>query len=237
VHANTSNSLTNNGNILSTNGTAEESSVIEREQEQSNATALKNFQRAFCGDNEATTGSSSTNGYVTEYALPQNCEMPLGIAVDKNDAKVWYVSTKRGVLGSYDLKQNKFDQEHLIPLWNSRQDQTGFSQVWSVKITDDDSNNNRKQRVGGIDRGDIWFTDAQQNAIWRYNKNSQLFEMYKIPGRSSSFGTVYPISLEFKSKSNKFLFVGTYSHSIWIGDILNMRNGTSNGNFTSYNSH
>jgi virginiamycin B lyase len=154
--------------------------------------------------------------------------MPLGIAIDKNDAKVWYVSTKRGVLGSYDLKRNKFDQEHLIPLWNSREDQTGFSQVWSVKITDDDSNNNRKQREA-IGRGDIWFTDAQQNAIWRYNKNSQLFEMYKIPGRSSSFGTIYPISLEFNSKSNKILFVGTYSPSIWIGDILNMRNGTSEG--------
>jgi len=55
--------------------------------------------------------------------------MPLGIAIDKNDAEVWYVSTKRGVLGSYDLKRNKFDQEHLIPLWNSCEDQTGFSSM------------------------------------------------------------------------------------------------------------
>ncbi|HEY9492658.1 MAG TPA: hypothetical protein VIP56_11775, partial [Nitrososphaeraceae archaeon] len=93
---------------------------------------------------------------------------------------------------------------------------TGFSQVWSVKV------DNKKQ-------GDIWFTDAQQNAIWRYSKQSQIFEMYKIPGNSSSFGTIYPISLEFNSKSNKIFFAGTYSHSLWIGDISKMKNGTSEG--------
>jgi virginiamycin B lyase len=221
VHANISSSLANDGNVLSTNGTTEEPSVIVREQEQSNATAVKNSQNAFCGDNEATTGSSSTNGYITEYTLPQNCEMPLGIAVDKNDEKVWYVSTKRGVLGSYDLKQDRFDQQHVIPFWGPRKHPTEFSQVWSVIV----HNDNKKQAVGG----DIWFTDTQQNAIWRYNKNLQLFEMYKIPGASSSFGTIYPISIEFNSIGDKILFAGTYSPSIWIGDILKMKNGTSDG--------
>src|SRR5919198_1923774 len=143
--------------------------------------------------------------------------MPLGIAVDSNAHRVWYISTKKGVLGSYDLKQNKFDKGHIIPIWNSREDETGFSQAWSVKI------DNRKQG------GDIWFTDAQQNAIWRYNKYSQLFEMYKIPAKSSSFGTTYPISLEINPKSNKIFFAGTYSRSLWIGDISKMKNGTSEG--------
>jgi virginiamycin B lyase len=91
---------------------------------------------------------------VIEHTLPQSCEMPLGIAIDENYARVWCVSTKKRVLGSCDLNQNKFDQEHLIPLWNSRQDQTGFSQVWSVKIADD-NNNNRKQTAGGVAAGDI----------------------------------------------------------------------------------
>jgi virginiamycin B lyase len=178
--------------------------------------AVKNFQNAFCGVNTTTTNSNS-NGYVTEYTLPQSCEMPLGIAVDSNAHRVWYISTKKGVLGSYDLKQNKFDKGHIIPIWNSREDETGFSQAWSVKI------DNRKQG------GDIWFTDAQQNAIWRYNKHSQLFEMYKIPAKSSSFGTTYPISLEINPKSNKIFFAGTYSRSLWIGDISKMKNGTSEG--------
>jgi hypothetical protein len=213
-------------NASYTSETAGKSSVFSQKEERS--TAVKNFQNAFCGIDDEATGNFNTNGYVIEHTLPQSCEMPLGIAIDKNDARVWYVSTKKGVLGSYDLNQNKFDQEHLIPLWNSRQDQTGFSQVWSVKIADG-NNSNRKQSSGGVAAGDIWFTDTQQNAIWRYNKNSQVFEMYKIPAKSSSFGTIYPISLELDSKSNKILFVGTYSPSIWIGDILNMRNGTSDG--------
>jgi virginiamycin B lyase len=53
--------------------------------------------------------------------------------------------------------------------------------------------------------------------------------MYKIPGRSGTFGTIYPISLEIDSKADKIFFVGTYSASIWIGDISKMRNGTSDG--------
>jgi virginiamycin B lyase len=237
MHATTtSDLLANNMDISSTVGNTENSSTVpQKEEQQSNVIAVKNFQNAFCGVFGEAARNSKTNGYITEYTLPQSCEMPLGIAVDKNDAKVWYVSTKRGILGSYDLRQNKFDQEHIIPLWNSRQDQTGFSQVWSVKIADnnnndnDNNNNTRRQTAEGVSGGDIWFTDAQQNSIWRYNKKLQLFEMYKIPARSSSFGTIYPISLEFNSKGNKILFAGTYSHSIWIGDILNMRNGTSDG--------
>jgi len=222
VHINTSNLLTNNEENSTIDRTAQNSSAISQRQEQSTA-AVKNFQNAFCGV-DGITGGSNTNGYIIEHTLPQGCEMPLGIAVDSDAQMVWYVSTKRGVLGSYDLKQNKFDREHIIPLWNSREDQTGFSQVWSVKINDNDNDNNEKP--GG---GEVWFTDAQQNAIWRYTKNSQSFEMYKIPGSSSSFGTIYPISLEINSKSNEISFVGTYSPSIWIGNISKMRNGTSEG--------
>jgi virginiamycin B lyase len=218
VHANTSDLLANNERGLTIDKNAQNSSTIsqKQEQQQTAAAVVKNFQNAFCGVNTTTTNSSNTNGYITEYTLPQSCEMPLGIAIDSDAHRVWYISTKNGVLGSYDLKQNKFDQEHIIPVWNSREDQTGFSQVWSVKV------DNKKQ-------GDIWFTDAQQNAIWRYSKQSQIFEMYKIPGNSSSFGTIYPISLEFNSKSNKIFFAGTYSHSLWIGDITKMKNGTSEG--------
>jgi hypothetical protein len=222
VHAaaTTSDILANNGDVLNTEGIAGNSSTVLQKEEQSNVTAVKNFQDAFCGVDIAA-GNSNTNGYVIEHTLPQSCEMPLGIAVDKNDKKVWYVSTKKGILGSYDLTQNKFDQQHVIPFWSTRKDPTGFSQVWSVRV-----HNDNKKQTGG---GDIWFTDTQQNAIWRYNKNLQLFEMYKIPGTSSSFGTIYPISLEFNSNGDKILFAGTYSPSIWIGDILNMRNGTSDG--------
>ena len=193
VHANTSDLLANDKKDLTIDKTAQNSSTISKKQEQ--AAAIKNFQEAFCGVNTTTPYHPSGNGYITEYTLPQSCEMPLGITIDNDAHKVWYVSTKKGVLASYDIIQNKFDQEYVIPIWNSREDQVGYSQVWSVKV------DNKKQ-------GDIWFTDAQQNGIWRYIKQSQLFEFYKIPGKSSSFGTTYPISLEFNSKSNKIFFTG-----------------------------
>jgi virginiamycin B lyase len=197
---------------------AENSSIAE--QKQGATAAIKSFQEAFCGTNSSTTTPNSTR-YITETTLPQNCEMPLGIGVDNNAHRVWYVSTKKGVLGSFDIKQNKFDQEHVIPNWSSRQDPVGYSQVWSLKVDDSSS---RKQQ-----QGDIWFTDVNQNSIWKFIKSSQSFEIYKIPSNSSSFGTTYPISLEIDHKNNRIFFVGTFSASLWIGDMTKMKNGTSDG--------
>src|SRR5829696_1112471 len=73
--------------------------------------ALETFQKEFCG----VDANPNSNEYITEYVLPQTCEMPLGIAADEDDNgvddndnnndhtnKVWYVSTKKGLLGSYN---------------------------------------------------------------------------------------------------------------------------------------
>ena len=95
--------------------------------------------------------------------------MPLGILVDDQAGKVWYVSTKQGTLGSYDLATHKFDRELNIPIWNVRNIPTDNSQVWSIK--EDKS-------------GNIWFTDEKQNAIWRYSKSVGGFEMFKVPEMS-----------------------------------------------------
>lgn len=181
---------------------------------------FRKFQHEFCGLNAET----NSNIYVTEYVLPQACEMPLGIAFDSGAKKVWLVSTKNGVLGSYNIKEKRFDQEHVIPEWSSRKDSHSFSQVWDVKV-------NRKT-------GDVWFTDEKGNAIWRFIKSSQKFEIYKIPGSSQYFGTTYPISMEFASdavgnnrnnNNNVIFFVGTYSESLWYANIAKLKNGTSEG--------
>lgn len=180
--------------------------------------AIRKFQQEFCGLNTRP----NSNAYVTEYVLPQTCEMPLGIAVDSDAKKVWYVSTKKGVLGSYNIKDNKFDPERTIPGWKAREDPRRFSQVWDVKIE-------RKS-------GDVWFTDEKLNAIWRYIKSSHEFEIYNIPDKSDAFGTIYPISIEFGSDNNNIkdnvniiFFVGTYSQSLWYADITKLNNGTSDG--------
>src|SRR5690242_12149544 len=204
-------------NTMDNSPMAENSSIV-LEKQGATAAAIKSFQEAFCGTNSSTPNSTR---YITETTLPQNCEMPLGIGVDNNAHRVWYVSTKKGVLGSFDIKQNKFDQEHVIPNWSSRQDPVGYSQVWSLKV---DASSSRKQQ-----QGDIWFTDVNQNSIWKFIKSSQSFEIYKIPSNSSSFGTTYPISLEIDHKNNRMFFVGTFSASLWIGDMTKMKNGTSDG--------
>jgi len=225
VHSNTNDNLANNKKNSQADIKLRNASLITT---QSTTAAVKNFQETFCGDN--TTATSYSNGYIRENTLPQSCEMPLGIAVDNNAHKVWYVSTKKGVLGSYDIKQNKFDQEYIIPNWNSRENPVDYSQVWSLKVDDSGSRKHQQQQQRGEVRGgDIWFTDVKQNAIWKFIKSSQSFEVYKIPGNSSSFGTTYPISLEIDRKSNRIFFVGTFSASLWIGDMTKMKNGTSEG--------
>ena len=191
--------------------------------------ALETFQKEFCG----VDAKPNSNEYITEYVLPQTCEMPLGIAADEDDNgvddndnnndltnKVWYVSTKKGLLGSYNIEEDKFDKEHLIPNWKVRESPRGFSQVWEIEV------DSRRRGEGG----DVWFTDEQQNAIWRFIKSSKTFEMYIIPGKSEDFGTTYPLSIEFDpNNENIIYFVGTYSPSLWIADISEMKNGTSDG--------
>src|SRR5262249_35348058 len=60
----------------------------------SRAAAIEQYQNQFCGLNSIP----HSNGYIREYRLPAPCEMPLGILVDGQAGKVWYVSTKHGSL-------------------------------------------------------------------------------------------------------------------------------------------
>lgn len=204
----------------------------EEQEEEDDNKALETFQEGFCG----LDAKSNSNEYITEYVLPQACEMPLGIAVDVDNKEVddndnnnndqtnmvWYVSTKKGLLGSYNIEEDKFDKEHLIPNWKMRESPRGFSQVWEIEV------DSRKEEEGV--GGDVWFTDEQQNAIWRYIKSSKTFEMYIIPGKSEDFGTTYPLSIEFDpNNENIIYFVGTFSPSLWVADITEMKNGTSDG--------
>ena len=196
-----------NNNVISSNNSNLQSTaqLIAN----SRAAAIEQYQKQFCGLNSIP----HSNNYITEYNLPSTCEMPLGILVDDQLAKVWYVSTKHGTLGSYDLATHKFDKELNIPVWNVRNIPTDNSQVWSVK--EDKS-------------GNIWFTDEKQNAIWRYSKSVGGFEMYKVPEMSKAFGTTYPVSIDFDSNGNVY-FVGIRSPVLWFGNVTQMKNGTSNG--------
>jgi len=211
--------ITNNAKNKTTDlSVTELNKLVSQSQEESK----QKFVTQFCGLNS----TPNSNEYIVEYTLPSVCEMPLGIAIDDNTGRVWYISTKNGSLGSFDIKTGKFGAESKIPTWEARDNPTASSQVWDVKLDGKDN---------------LWFTDERQNAIWRYsnistvdnnnNSNSSskpLFYMYRIPGDSKAFGTTYPISIELDGKG-KIYFVGVRSPSIWIGNISEMKNGTSNG--------
>jgi len=166
---------------------------------------LQSFKEWFCGANS----KANSNAYISEFMLPTECEMPLGIAID-NDGTVWYVSTKQGTLGSYSIADNKFEKEYTIPLWPTRSlpfaSTNSASMSWIVKI--DGS-------------GNVWFTDEKNNAVWRFNKSAETFDIFKVPAK-------YPASLDFDSNGNIYL-LGIQSKSLYFGDIAKMKNGTSDG--------
>lgn len=162
--------------------------------------AIARFEQQLCG-HDAKANSSA---HVAEYVLPSECEMPLGIAVDSD--RVWYVSTKQGTLGSYSLSDGKFE-EFPVSSWPERLDPAGFSQVFAVKIDDQQEN--------------VWFTDDKSNLLWRFNKESGSFDKFVSPAKG-------PISFDFDSSGNVYV-VGVRSHSIFFGDLADMKPDTSEG--------
>jgi hypothetical protein len=77
-----------NNNDLSNNKLVESSRIA----------AINKFENQFCGNNT----NPNSNQYVTEYVLPTRCEMPLGIAVDSNTSKAWYIKNTLFLFGNPD---------------------------------------------------------------------------------------------------------------------------------------
>ena len=176
----------------------------------SRADSVERFNAQFCGLNSAPNSSY----LVIEYPLPALCEMPLGIGVDSQNQNIWYVSTKNGTLGRYDANTNTFGEEYKIPSWPARENPTMSSQVWDLDIDN---------------KGNIWFTDEQLNALRRFSNDTKSFEMFTIPEKPEAFGTTYPVSMEIDKNGSNIYFVGIRSPSVWIGNISQMRNGTAEG--------
>ncbi len=176
----------------------------------SRADAVEKFNAQFCGLNSHPNSSY----LVIEYLLPAPCEMPLGIGVDSQNQNIWYVSTKNGTLGRFDMNTNTFGEEYKIPSWPARGNPTMSSQVWDLDIDNKEN---------------IWFTDERLNAIWRFSNDTRSFEMFTVPEKPEAFGTTYPVSMEIDNNGSNIYFVGIRSPSIWIGNISQMRNGTAEG--------
>ena len=167
--------------------------------------AILQFQRQFCGLNS----SPHANFFITEYLLEQKCEMPLGIVA--GNESVWYVSTKLGILGKFNIHDNS-SQEFSIPMWDSRSKPTDVSQTWDIKT---DS------------KGNIWFTDEKQNGIWKFEPDNNKFSFFPVPERPSAFGTTYPVSMVFDN--DHIYFAGIRSKSLWFGNISDLKNNSTEG--------
>lgn len=169
--------------------------------EEQKAQAIADNKVRFCG----TDSKANSNAYIKEYVLPKDCELPLGMAVDGD--RVWYLSTKHGTLGSYNLATGKFE-EFEIPSWPARSnpDPGVFSMTWATKI---DSNDN------------VWFTDDRQNLLWKFDSKTGEFSSFKSPASG-------PISFDFDSDGNIYL-VGVRSNSLYFGNISEMKPGTVDG--------
>ncbi|HEU4605598.1 MAG TPA: hypothetical protein VFS46_05105 [Nitrososphaera sp.] len=166
------------------------------------AEALQRFEQQWCGPD----ASPNTSAFVTEFVLPSECEMPVGMAVDSG--QVWYVSAKHGLLGSYNAAENNFD-EYTIPEWPTREQPftavPSWLMSWAVKT---DAS------------GNVWFTD-QNNAIWRFNPDSESFDKFPVPAK-------YPSSMGFDADGDIY-FIGISSKSLYFGDVSMMMAGTSDG--------
>jgi virginiamycin B lyase len=149
----------------------------------SRADAVEKFNAQFCGLNSHPNSSY----LVIEYLLPAPCEMPLGIGVDSQNQNIWYVSTKNGTLGRFDMNTNTFGEEYKIPSWPARGNPTMSSQVWDLDIDN---------------KGNIWFTDERLNAIWRFSNATRSFEMFTVPEKPEAFGTTYPVSMEIDNNGS-----------------------------------
>ena len=188
--------------FMSSRSVPETSSPATNTQQTDEAMAQR-FEQQFCGTNT----SPNSNAYVTEVSLPTQCEMPVGIAID--GAKVWYVSAKRGLLGSYDSAAGTFS-EYEIPLWPTRSLPFTAVPSWSMAWT---------VRLDGIG-GNVWFTD-QNNTIWRFNQSTEAFDMFKVPAK-------YPSMMDFDSNGNLY-FIGINSQALFFGNVSKMQNATSEG--------
>lgn len=170
---------------------------VQRNLEESRQQQLQLFRAQFCGPDAV----ANSNAYVTEYVLPNECEMPLGITAEGDG--VYYVSSKNGSVGVF--ADGKF-QEFLTPSWPTRSNPIEFSMTWATKT---DS------------AGNVWFTDDKANLLWRFDKAAGTFDSFKVPASQ-------PISFDFDSDGNMYI-VGVRSTSLFFGEVSKMKSGTSDG--------
>jgi virginiamycin B lyase len=119
----------------------------------------------------------------------------VGIAVEDNNNKIWIAATWVGYLVVFDPDLKRFVDFIEIPNWRTK----GIfgSMIWGMEFDK---------------KGNLWFTDQVNNAIWRYFTAEKRFEMYKVPTKSS-----YPGQVSFDSQGR-----------VWFSEIFGKKIGVIN---------
>ena len=153
--------------------------------------------------------------FIREYTLPFPCSQPVGITVQQqevngsnteNNQRIWIAATWIGYLVIFDPNSQSFSDFIEIPNWKTKGE--FGSMVWDMKFDK---------------KGDLWFTDQVNNAIWRYFPTDKRFEMYKVPTNGS-----YPSSIAFDSQGRVW-FSEIFGKKLGVIDPVKASNNTSDG--------
>jgi hypothetical protein len=85
------------------------------------------FEDLNCGINSTAKSTS----FVQEIAIPNRCSIPVAIIYDDNYHKIWFISTKDGILNNFNPLTKKIES-YSIPNWFSRNHIVGGSVNLSV---------------------------------------------------------------------------------------------------------
>jgi virginiamycin B lyase len=153
---------------------------------------LEKYEKHLCGG----TPFEKNTEFIQEYSIPViACSQPVGIAVDDSNNKIWIAATWVGYLVVFDPDLKRFVDFIEIPNWRTK----GIfgSMVWGMEFDK---------------KGNLWFTDQVNNAIWRYFTAEKRFEMYKVPTKGS-----YPGQVSFDSQGR-----------VWFSEIFGKKTGVIN---------
>lgn len=153
--------------------------------------------------------------FIREYTLPFPCSQPVGITVQQqevngsnteNNQRIWIAATWIGYLVIFDPNSQSFSDFIKIPNWKTKGE--FGSMVWDMEFDK---------------KGNLWFTDQVNNAIWRYFPTDKRFEMYKVPTNGS-----YPSSIAFDSQGSVW-FSEIFGKKLGVIDPVKASNNTSDG--------
>jgi hypothetical protein len=153
--------------------------------------------------------------FIREYTLPFPCSQPVGITFQQqenngsnteNAQKIWIAATWMGYLVVFDPNSTSFSDFIEIPNWKTKGE--FGSMVWDMEFDK---------------KGNLWFTDQVNNAIWRYFPTDKRFEMYKVPTNGS-----YPSSIAFDSQGSVW-FSEIFGKKLGVIDPVKASNNTSEG--------